>query len=66
MDIDAIVFDVLDTLVDEPAAIRAGIRALDPAIGSSEVEHLPSLTTDRLAGWLAGWLAERYRLAVTV
>jgi len=42
-DIDAIVFDVLGTLVDEPAGIRAGIRALDPALGASEVEPLLSL-----------------------
>ncbi|MEW2051435.1 haloacid dehalogenase type II [Streptomyces sp. NPDC005476] len=43
VDIDAIVFDVLGTLVDEPAGIRAGIRALDPALGASEIEHLLAL-----------------------
>ncbi|MGW4626731.1 haloacid dehalogenase type II [Streptomyces rubiginosohelvolus] len=29
--IDAVVFDVLGTLVDEPAGLRAGISALDPS-----------------------------------
>ncbi|KAA6197885.1 haloacid dehalogenase type II, partial [Streptomyces parvus] len=29
--IDAVVFDVLGTLVDEPAGLRAGIRVLTPS-----------------------------------
>ncbi|GHF82378.1 MULTISPECIES: haloacid dehalogenase type II [Streptomyces] len=33
--IDALVFDVLGTLVDEPAGLRAGIRALGPSAGLS-------------------------------
>ena len=33
LEIDAVVFDVLGTLVDEPAGIRAGIRELDPSLG---------------------------------
>ncbi|PXY22798.1 haloacid dehalogenase type II [Prauserella muralis] len=41
--IDALVFDVLGTLVDEPAGIRAGIRAFDPSLDESEVERLLSL-----------------------
>ena len=32
VEFDAVVFDVLGTLVDEPAGIRAGIRALDPSL----------------------------------
>ncbi|MBZ4017799.1 haloacid dehalogenase type II, partial [Streptomyces purpurogeneiscleroticus] len=42
-EIDALVFDVLGTLVDEPAGIRAGIRALDPALDDPEIERLLSL-----------------------
>lgn len=37
IEIDAVVFDVLGTLVDEPAGIRAGIRALAP---DGDVEDL--------------------------
>ncbi|MFF0504714.1 haloacid dehalogenase type II [Streptomyces fimicarius] len=33
--IDALVFDVLGTLVDEPAGLRAGIRALAPPVALS-------------------------------
>ncbi|MFJ9469017.1 haloacid dehalogenase type II, partial [Streptomyces caniferus] len=40
---DVIVFDVLGTLVDEPAGIRAGIRELDPTLDASRVEQLLSL-----------------------
>ncbi|WP_405637580.1 haloacid dehalogenase type II [Streptomyces sp. NBC_00056] len=43
LEIDAVVFDVLGTLVDEPAGIRIGIRALDPSLDSSTVEQLLSL-----------------------
>lgn len=42
-EIDALVFDVLGTLVDEPAGIRAGIRELAPALDESRVEELLSL-----------------------
>lgn len=42
-EIDAIVFDVLGTLVDEPAGIRAGIRELDPSLSDPRVEQLLSL-----------------------
>ncbi|WP_374935441.1 hypothetical protein [Streptomyces resistomycificus] len=41
--IDAVVFDVLGTLVDEPAGIRAGIREVDPALGDSGIERLSAL-----------------------
>ncbi|WP_016698067.1 haloacid dehalogenase type II [Actinoalloteichus spitiensis] len=40
---DAIVFDVLGTLVDEPAGIRAGIRELDPSLDDARTEELLSL-----------------------
>ncbi|MFB9837484.1 haloacid dehalogenase type II [Actinoallomurus acaciae] len=43
LEIDAVVFDVLGTLVDEPAGIRAGIRALDPSLDDPGVERLLSL-----------------------
>ncbi|MGH9061568.1 MAG: haloacid dehalogenase type II, partial [Acidimicrobiales bacterium] len=39
-EIDAVVFDVLGTLVDEPAGIRAGIRDLDPSLDDARVEQL--------------------------
>jgi len=42
-EIDALVFDVLGTLVDEPAGIRAGIRKLDPSLDGPGVERLLSL-----------------------
>ncbi|WP_329178312.1 haloacid dehalogenase type II [Streptomyces decoyicus] len=42
-EIDAVVFDVLGTLVDEPAGIRAGIRALDPSLDDAGTERLLSL-----------------------
>ncbi|MFJ8930024.1 MULTISPECIES: haloacid dehalogenase type II [unclassified Streptomyces] len=41
--IDALVFDVLGTLVDEPAGIRAGIRRLSPALDDTDVEKLLAL-----------------------
>lgn len=41
--VDAIVFDVLGTLVDEPAGLRAGIRELDPSFDDARVEQLSSL-----------------------
>ncbi|GLY87758.1 haloacid dehalogenase type II [Actinoallomurus iriomotensis] len=42
-EIDAIVFDVLGTLVDESAGIRAGIRDLAPSLDDAEAERLLSL-----------------------
>ncbi|GLY81584.1 haloacid dehalogenase type II [Actinoallomurus iriomotensis] len=42
-EIDAIVFDVLGTLVDESAGIRAGIRGLAPSLDDAEAERLLSL-----------------------
>ncbi|MEU6378827.1 haloacid dehalogenase type II [Streptomyces sp. NPDC046909] len=49
-DIDAVVFDVLGTLVDEPAGIRAGIRALDPSLNDPRVEELLSLWQRHVEG----------------
>ncbi|MGW4386901.1 haloacid dehalogenase type II [Streptomyces sp. NPDC004685] len=43
LEIDAVVFDVLGTLVDEPAGIRNGIRELDPSLDDPSVEQLVSL-----------------------
>lgn len=43
LEIDAIVLDVLGTLVDEPAGIRAGIRELAPTLDDSGIERLLSL-----------------------
>lgn len=42
-EIDAVVFDVLGTLVDEPAGIRAGIRELAPSLDDPGVEELVAL-----------------------
>jgi 2-haloacid dehalogenase len=42
-EIDAIVFDVLGTLVDEPAGLRAGIRAFAPKLDDPGGEELLSL-----------------------
>ncbi|WP_217167870.1 haloacid dehalogenase type II [Streptomyces sp. AC512_CC834] len=42
-EIDVLVFDVLGTLVDEPAGLRAGVRQLDPSLDDSGVEQLVSL-----------------------
>ena len=46
MEIDAIVFDVLGTLVDEPAGLRAGIRALTS--DEQEVERLLTVWQDHV------------------
>ena len=43
LEIDAVVLDVLGTLVDEPAGIRAGIRELDPSLDEPTIEQLLSL-----------------------
>ncbi|PKW13310.1 haloacid dehalogenase type II [Saccharopolyspora spinosa] len=40
LEIDALVFDVLGTLVDEPAGIRAGLRELDPSLDDPRIEQL--------------------------
>ncbi|AZQ39323.1 haloacid dehalogenase type II [Streptomyces cyaneochromogenes] len=48
--IDALVFDVLGTLVDEPAGIRAGIRELDPSLDDPGVEKLLSLWQQHIEG----------------
>ncbi|WP_399894984.1 haloacid dehalogenase type II [Streptomyces sp. BBFR51] len=42
-EIDVLVFDVLGTLVDEPAGMRAGVRRLDPSLDDPGVERLVSL-----------------------
>ncbi|MDA2814418.1 haloacid dehalogenase type II [Nocardiopsis sp. RSe5-2] len=46
---DALVFDVLGTLVDEPAGIRSGIRAFAPALDDVAVERLLALWQDHVA-----------------
>ncbi|UUU27819.1 haloacid dehalogenase type II [Streptomyces sp. DSM 40750] len=43
LEIDAVVLDVLGTLVDEPAGLRAGIRELAPSPGDPATERLLSL-----------------------
>ncbi|MEV0407928.1 haloacid dehalogenase type II [Actinoallomurus sp. NPDC050550] len=43
LQIDAVVFDVLGTLVDEPAGIRAGIRELAPSLDDPRIDQLLSL-----------------------
>ncbi|MGP3944138.1 haloacid dehalogenase type II [Streptomyces sp. 6N106] len=43
LEIDALVFDVLGTLVDEPAGIRAGIHELVPSLDGSRAHELLSL-----------------------
>ncbi|MEU6819035.1 haloacid dehalogenase type II [Streptomyces atriruber] len=48
LEIDAVVFDVLGTLVDEPAGIRAGIRGLAPSLDDSEVERLLSVWQEHI------------------
>ncbi|MDT0305212.1 haloacid dehalogenase type II [Streptomonospora wellingtoniae] len=48
LDIDAVVVDVLGTLVDEPAGLRAGIRGLDPSLDDAGVERLLSLWQDHI------------------
>lgn len=42
-EIDALVLDVLGTLVDEPAGIRAGVGELDPSLDGPEIDRLLSL-----------------------
>ncbi|MFI9025564.1 hypothetical protein [Streptomyces sp. NPDC053560] len=43
LEIDAVVFDVLGTLVYEPAGLRAGMRALDRSLDDAGTERLLSL-----------------------
>lgn len=47
--IDAVVFDVLGTLVDEPAGLRAGLRDLDPSLDAGRAEALLSLWQTHIA-----------------
>lgn len=47
--IDAVVFDVLGTLVDEPAGIRAAIGAADPTLDETSVEELLGVWQDHVA-----------------
>src|SRR5688572_19477688 len=41
--IEAVVFDILGTLVDEPAGLRAGIRAAAPTVDETGIEQLLAL-----------------------
>ncbi|PSK99974.1 2-haloacid dehalogenase [Murinocardiopsis flavida] len=47
---DALVFDVLGTLVDEPAGIRAGIRDLAPSLAGPAVEELTQVWQRHIDG----------------
>jgi len=47
--IDAVVFDVLGTLVDEPAGLRAGIAAAAPSLDAAAVEELLGVWQDHVA-----------------
>jgi 2-haloacid dehalogenase len=55
-EIDAVVVDVLGTLVDEPAGIRAGIRDLAPSLADPAVDDLVRL-------WLGHIEHEQGRIA---
>ena len=55
-EIDAVVVDVLGTLVDEPAGIRAGIRDLAPSLADPAVDDLVRL-------WLGHIEHEQRRIA---
>ena len=46
--IDALVFDVLGTLVDEPSGLRAGILRLAPESGRTEADRLLALWTGHI------------------
>ncbi|MEU2388349.1 haloacid dehalogenase type II [Streptomyces sp. NPDC012461] len=48
-EIDAVVVDVLGTLVDEPAGLRAGLRELAPSLDASGIEKLLSLWQRHIA-----------------
>lgn len=47
--IDAVVFDVLGTLVDEPAGIRAAIREFAPGLGEDRVGKLSRVWEEHVA-----------------
>ncbi|MFJ8882751.1 haloacid dehalogenase type II [Streptomyces sp. NPDC102402] len=48
LQIDALVFDVLGTLVDEPTGIRAGIRELGPSLDEATTEGLLTLWQEHI------------------
>lgn len=48
-DIDLVVFDVLGTLVNEPAGLRHGIREMVPDGAESQVDELVALWQDHVA-----------------
>lgn len=48
LQIDALVFDVLGTLVDEPTGIRAGIRELAPTLDEPTTEQLLTLWQEHI------------------
>lgn len=48
-EIDAVVIDVLGTLVDEPAGLRAGLRELAPSLDGSGIEKLLALWQQHIA-----------------
>jgi 2-haloacid dehalogenase len=56
LDIDVVVFDVLGTMVDEPAGIARGIRRSQPDLGIDEIGR-------RTDAWLA-YVEEQQRLVV--
>jgi len=47
--IEAVVFDILGTLVDEPAGLRAGIRAAAPSVDEAGREQLLDLWQQHIA-----------------
>lgn len=47
--IEAVVFDILGTLVDEPAGLRAGIRAAAPTVDETGLEQLLALWQQHIA-----------------
>ncbi|MGM1078501.1 haloacid dehalogenase type II [Streptomyces sp. H28] len=48
-EIDAVVVDVLGTLVDEPAGLRAGLRELAPSLDGPGIEELLALWQQHIA-----------------
>lgn len=49
-DIEAVVFDILGTLVDEPSGIRAGIRAHARTVTESDLDELQALWQSHVEG----------------
>ena len=49
-DIDAVVFDILGTLVDEPGGLRAGIRAAAPDVDEPRVDELLLIWQNHVEG----------------